>query len=144
MELPGLLKSGKPTRQLIFTDSFWFSNWRSIRAAKALCRPARPSGASTRRPPGFRLRLSDRSLEPAVRVQKGSFCTTHYASSWCCALAARCSRGEKHPGLAHTSVWLELKVLSEDRPAVPETRRRRAPTEQPRHKHSKNDRLIVG
>eukprot|EP00965_Chrysotila_dentata_P252103 6210488-Pleurochrysis_carterae.AAC.2 len=107
---------------------FPVSNWRSIRAAEALCHSERSPGASTRRRPGSSRRLNNRSFEPAVmRVQKGFFCTTH-ASSWC-AVAARYPRSEKHPGLAHTSLRLELKVLSEDRPAVPETLRRRAPTE---------------
>eukprot|EP00965_Chrysotila_dentata_P149989 4953829-Pleurochrysis_carterae.AAC.1 len=89
--------SGGFTRQLIFTDSFRFWNWRLIESdGIGSLSIDRPPGASSRRRTGSGQRLSDRSLEPAVRVQKAAgFCTTHASS--CCALATRCSRDEKHP-----------------------------------------------
>ena len=89
---------------------FPVTNGRSNWLITARYRPKRPLGASTHRRSGSDRRLSDRALEAAVRVQKDSFCTTH-ASLWC-ALAARHSRGEKHPGLAHSLALSELKSLS--------------------------------
>eukprot|EP00965_Chrysotila_dentata_P258405 6213206-Pleurochrysis_carterae.AAC.4 len=68
---------------------------------------------------------TERSLVGAGSAGAERLILHHARQLLVCTRAARCSRGEKHPGVAHTSVRLELKVLSEARPTVPEARRRR-------------------
>eukprot|EP00965_Chrysotila_dentata_P214468 6188198-Pleurochrysis_carterae.AAC.5 len=102
--LPGLMKTDRPTLSGSRTGGRVGRQRPSVDRYDCQGRHSSSTGLRS---------TTERSLVRAGSAStKRLFCTTH-ASSWC-ALAARCSLGEKHPGLAHTLVRFALKVLIEE------------------------------